>query len=216
MTGEPQASPLSGEGSGAAGFVGERGKGGAMRLRFRTGLALAVCLGLAVLQGWAQTGASDDLTTGGGNQDPQWVAWAGKTAAYRLNRQKQLQFEKEMAAKEAKEAKENPRPTPRSLADERQKAKEAWLRRMEVCDRLTRIAGETNDLKLLDEVQQLQDRAFAIYQKQSGLSALPVSAAPKFVPEELPPPLQSPDTGVILPTPPATSKKSAARREGNP
>jgi hypothetical protein len=191
-----------------------------MRLALRGGLALALCLGLAVLQGRAQNPApaADDLTTVG-SQDPGYRAWAGKSQAFRVAQQKQMQMEKEEAEKAAKAAKDNPKAnrTPKDIAEERKQAEMAYIRRLEVCDKLTAIGWETNDFALLEQVAKLSDRALEIYQKKTGLSTLPVkpkSEQPQPNLKQSPTP--SAETGMILPTPPPTNKNSVARPEGNP
>jgi hypothetical protein len=191
-----------------------------MRLVLRGGLALALCLGLAWVQGRAQeptpAPAADDQSTPGG-QDPFWKAWAGKGAAYRLAQQRQAQAEKEAqdkAAKAAKIAQTNPSSTgsgSKSLVEDREKERNAYLRRLEVCNKLAEIAAQTNDTSLMHQVEQMEGRIFEVYQQRTGLN--PAAAPTGEMKPEQPKSngkatAKSADTGTILPTPPATKKAS--------
>jgi len=198
-----------------------------MRKRLIGGLALAVCLGLAVLPGRAQGPAptGDDLTTSG-ITDPYYRAWAGRSAAYRIAQQKQLQAEKEAREREAKATAAlggvpgGPPPSLKSLEEERAKEQNAYFRRIEVCDRLMQIALQTNDSALLRQVEDLEKQAFDLYQKRTGVAAakLPASSADpdaKALDAKLGP--KSSETGVILPKDPPAGKSPttvATRTEG--
>jgi hypothetical protein len=53
-------------------------------------------------------------------------------------------------------------------ASERSKEEANWLRRVDACAALKRIAEETNDLELLDQAEKLDERAWTIYQERTA------------------------------------------------
>lgn len=196
-----------------------------MQLLFRGGLAVALCLGLALFHAAAQgpTPTGDDLTTGVATSDPYYRAWAGKAAAYRLAQQRQMQAERAAREKEEKEdALGGPGIAPPPLAskaEERQKEQNAYFRRLEVCNKLMEVAIQNNDAAMLRQIEQLEAEAFEIYQKRTGLAVTRLrlddeGADTKRLDSKLGP--KSPETGMILPTPPAGSKSKtvASRSEG--
>ncbi len=146
-----------------------------MRKRIGGGLALILCLGLAALPGQAQRPAAtgDDLTTQGA-VDPYYRAWAGRSAAYRLAQQKQLQVEREAREKEEKANASGgggtKSPPTKSIAEQRAREQNALFRRIEICDRLRQLAVQSNDTALLREVDRLESQAFELYQKRTGLA----------------------------------------------
>ncbi|MFL5243549.1 MAG: hypothetical protein ACJ8FY_15700 [Gemmataceae bacterium] len=61
-----------------------------------------------------------------------------------------------------------PKPVARVVASERGKEEANWLRRVDACAALKRIAEETNDLELLDQAEKLDERAWTIYQERTA------------------------------------------------
>jgi hypothetical protein len=69
----------------------------------------------------------------------------------------------------AKEAPDPPGPSAVNLADAaRQREINAYLRRILVCDKLAQAADNTNDEKLMHEVEELKERVWAIYQQRTA------------------------------------------------
>jgi hypothetical protein len=61
------------------------------------------------------------------------------------------------------------------VSPERRRAleKRKWLRRLEVCDKLRQIAGETGNQELARKADRLDQRAWEIYAQRTGTSQLP-------------------------------------------
>src|SRR5262249_44250695 len=53
-------------------------------------------------------------------------------------------------------------------ASERGKEEATWVRRVDACAAIKRIAEETNDLELLDLAEKLDERAWTIYQERTA------------------------------------------------
>lgn len=65
-----------------------------------------------------------------------------------------------------------PMATVTAMAAEQLRHKNAWLRRMEVCDRLKTIADQTGNEALLNQAYELEERANLLYRQQTyGLPA---------------------------------------------
>jgi hypothetical protein len=80
-------------------------------------------------------------------------------------------------AKSAKKANETTLPPPSGVElpeTQRQRHVNAWIRRMEVCDRLRIIADQTGNMALRSQADELEERANALYRQQTA--NLPVAA----------------------------------------
>src|SRR6185437_1554124 len=66
------------------------------------------------------------------------------------------------------EATPQPASSTESVAAEQQRHMNALMRRMEVCDRLRMIANQTGNETLMSQADQLEDRANAIYRRQTA------------------------------------------------
>jgi len=163
----------------------------------------------------------DDLSTVG-TSDPQYRAWAGKSAAYRLQQQKQYQAEKDARTTTSRGASSSGStsgnaqgavaPPSRSIEEERLKEQNAYFRRIEVCNKLMEIAMQTNDAAMQREIEQVETKAFEIYQKRSGQSASALSIDTKQDDAVLGSklgPTKASDSGMMVPT-----EKKATRTEG--
>jgi hypothetical protein len=67
-----------------------------------------------------------------------------------------------------------PASTGRSSETERQRYVNAWIRRVEVCDRLRSIADQTANQALMTQADELEERANALYRLQTA--GLPLAA----------------------------------------
>lgn len=65
-----------------------------------------------------------------------------------------------------------------AVAVQRERYKNAWMRRAEVCDRLRMIAEQTGNDTLRQQADELEERATAIYRQQTSGLASPVQAVP--------------------------------------
>jgi hypothetical protein len=82
------------------------------------------------------------------------------------------------ARMETKAGAEKPQPvsTVESTAIEQERQKNAWFRRVEVCDRLRMIANQTGNEALMNQANELEERANAIYRRQTSRLPLPAQA----------------------------------------
>jgi hypothetical protein len=58
----------------------------------------------------------------------------------------------------------------------RQRHENAWFRRVQICDRLRTIANQTGNEALMNQANELEDRANAIYRQQTSRLPQPVQA----------------------------------------
>lgn len=72
------------------------------------------------------------------------------------------------AKDKADEAKEDAPPPRSAMAELREREEAKLLRRLEVCDRLRKIARETGDTELEQEAQELDTRAWEIYKEKTA------------------------------------------------
>ncbi|MHB1422044.1 MAG: hypothetical protein ACYC3I_02375 [Gemmataceae bacterium] len=83
-------------------------------------------------------------------------------------------------AKMDKKASEEPRQQPggtvAAVEVDRQRRENALFRRMQVCDRLRTIADQTGNEALMNQANELEDRANAIYRQQTARLPLPAQA----------------------------------------
>ncbi len=64
--------------------------------------------------------------------------------------------------------KQPPPMTVAQRAAERDRLEKAYLRRLDVCDRLRDIAQETNDTRLIEQANRLEELAWRLYQTRSN------------------------------------------------
>ncbi|MBY0523478.1 MAG: hypothetical protein K2R98_08760 [Gemmataceae bacterium] len=90
-------------------------------------------------------------------------------------------------AKDKPDASATATPKPTSAVDqasvEREREEKAFLRRLAVCDSLSKVAQETRDDELERKAQQLHERAWALYQQR--IAHLPCSGAQFSTDEDL-------------------------------
>lgn len=77
-------------------------------------------------------------------------------------------------ASAATEVKPPPINTVAIMAAEQQRHMNAWFRRMEVCDRLRAIANETGNDALMNQADELAERANQLYRQQTSRMPAPV------------------------------------------
>jgi len=115
------------------------------------GCLAALGLGLAVSSASAQAKYSPrpaDLSRFGG--------WFGSPSSQPI------------VTKEAPAPGEKPPMTVTQRAVEQDKLMRAYLRRLEVCDRLRDVGQESNDTSLIDEASRLEEMAWKLYQTRSS------------------------------------------------
>src|SRR5262249_39147652 len=142
--------PARGGSGTARGSLGE----GTMR-RLGTGVWAAAVLGMAVAAASAQKPA-------GGKGSP--PADTGSTWGKLFGN-----GDKPDRVEEVKPEAPTGGPSPaESATREQARQRNAYLRRMLVCDRLRQIAQETNDADLERQADELQEQAWAVYQKHTA------------------------------------------------
>jgi hypothetical protein len=114
-------------------------------------LAALLCAGLAGSVAVADD-ADKDTPTKAGWQAGGWFASKPKVEAKK-------------APAKAAPVDETP---PERAADVRIREQKAYLRRLQVCDRLLEIALDTQDVDLQKQVEQLNQQAFDVYIKRTG------------------------------------------------
>lgn len=119
----------------------------------KTAMATALVLGLAVSVAAAEE--RDDGPKPASSGSGGWGGWFGGK-------------DKPEAKKEAVD-----KPAPGPSAAERAEAVRQlelknYLRRIDVCDRLAQVAEDTNDQKLLSQVEEMKERVWAVYQQRTA------------------------------------------------
>jgi hypothetical protein len=124
-----------------------------MREVSKQGMAMALVLGLAVSLAAAQ--GRDDGPRPMASGSGRWSEWlSGK--------------DKPEAKKEAVE-KPSAGPSVLERAEAvRQRELKNYLRRIDVCDKLAQIAEDTNDPQLLNEIEEIKERVWAVYQQRTA------------------------------------------------
>jgi hypothetical protein len=140
------------------------------------GFEVALVAGVLAAAAWAgeEKPAGRDSQQAAEDSGPKWT-WGGN-----LFGRKGKPVPPKPAPKPAPEtAKTPPKPSKPAGGDaavaERRREEAAFLRRLEVCDRLKEIAVRTNDTDLLRQAEQLSERAWATYSQHTA--HLPGSAA---------------------------------------
>jgi hypothetical protein len=109
-----------------------------------------------------------------------------------------------------------PNRSPVNRAHELDRLMKAYLRRLEVCDRLRDVAQQGNNADLLAEAEQLEAMAWSVYQQQARrLGSVPGLEGPESRSASKTLPANSPG-GAQSQRPAARPERSAELREGNP
>jgi hypothetical protein len=108
------------------------------------------------------------------------------------------------------EVKPQPIPTVAATAAEQQRHMNAWFRRMEVCDRLRTIANQTGDEALMNQANELEERANLIYRQQTSVLPMPVQTPLSVLADDR----QSPSRVSIGPAASAQLPNPKGRRPG--
>lgn len=143
-----------------------------MRRLRRWGMASVLLVGMAVCaaqaadregRGRPQKAPAESETKWG------WVNPASWFGSKEKPQEKALDPKGKKGAKKDAESATTPLPSPVDEARGRRAREEANLwRRLEVCDRLREIALRNDDQVLLQRVDELADRAFAVYTQHTG------------------------------------------------
>lgn len=117
-----------------------------------------------------------------------------------------------------------PPPSLDSAAAQQQRHMNAWMRRAEVCDRLRLIAEQTGNDNLLNQANELEERATAIYRLQVSGMPLSAPAAPSMTarsnstlnrPGPAPSARKSPPDGRVAGRSSPSANRSASRLNGS-
>jgi hypothetical protein len=119
----------------------------------KTAMATALVLGLAVSVAAAEE--KDDWPKPASSGSGGWGGWFGGK-------------DKPEAKKEAAD-RPAPGPSPAERAEVvRQLELKNYLRRIDVCDKLAQVAEDTNDQRLLSQVEEMKERVWAVYQQRTA------------------------------------------------
>jgi len=117
--------------------------------------------------GWAQTVTPSASTGGwGGAWMPRWLTMRGRSH----------EVKKVGPAQEPQPAPVSPLLSPRAAEAKRQAELDKWTRRVDVCDKLRKIALDTGDEELQRKADFLDQKAWEAYQNRTGVVTPPSSA----------------------------------------
>jgi hypothetical protein len=131
-----------------------------MRNLGATGLAAALCAGLALAAARADDADGGDLRSLPPVKPSWWSGMFGGNPPAAAPK-------KATAA----EAAPTPRKAPADPATLRAREENAFLRRQSICDELVEIANKIGDDALRERAYQLNDKAWAVYQQRTNASA---------------------------------------------
>jgi hypothetical protein len=120
---------------------------------------------------------------------------------------------KAFAKKEEKKEEERDLPVVPHVVSRKQ-AQDDYLRRLEVCDKLERIADETGDLELKQKARQLHDRAWDAYVQRANRDGVATTFDEETLQKNL-----GPKTGSLTPLAGGGTSKASeglASMEGHP
>jgi hypothetical protein len=86
-------------------------------------------------------------------------------------------------ATDEKQAEKKPVSAPEGAVAVRAKEEAAWIRRLQVCDRLKNLANQNNDDELYRQAEELEQRAWAVYLQRTA--HLPASNATSETDEQI-------------------------------
>jgi hypothetical protein len=134
-----------------------------MRKLGATGIAAALCAGLALATARADDGDGGDLRAMPAAR-PSW--WSGLFGGKEAAPEPKVEAKKVVPAENAP-----PRAAPAGPAAFQAREEKALHRRQQVCLEIIEIADQKDDETLREQAYQLMDKAWAVYQQRTGARA---------------------------------------------